>query len=300
MRILVTGGAGDIGAYVVRELASHGSPPAVLDMRLPRSRVEAVDYVQCDLMNLQATLETVDNYDLVIHLAAIPHPYSDPPDRVMAVNMVTCFNVLEAIRRNGIRRIIYACSDSASGFGIHNVELMPLYLPVDERHPCWPHESYSLTKRFGEEMVEAYARAYGIEAISLRYCWVWLERDAPAVRKIVQARLHGRFETNSLFCGYISPNDVARAVRAATSYRFPSDQAVPFEAFYLAADSTYNPEPTLEALSRRFDPLPEMLDPEYFVSNPFASALDTRKAKRLLGFRPTDTWDTYDQWERTE
>ena len=98
MNILVTGGAGAIGRYVVQDLAAHGFVPTILDLGPVPERDDGIAYVQCDLMDLNATLDVVRGYDVVVHLAAIPNPYSDPPDRVMAVNTVTTFNVLEAIR----------------------------------------------------------------------------------------------------------------------------------------------------------------------------------------------------------
>jgi len=109
--------------------------------------------------------------------------------------------------------------------------LRPLYLPIDEEHPCWPHESYSLTKRFGEEMVENYAIAYGIEAICLRYCWVRLERDPEAIRRIVEASRRGERSLKPWFGCYIAPHDVAQACRLAAGYAFPPEQEIPFEAF---------------------------------------------------------------------
>ena len=297
MKTLITGGAGAIGPYVVQDLAAHGLSPTILDIRPPRKRSEGVDYVQCDLMDYPATLEAIQGYDVVVHLAAIPNPYHDPPDRVMAVNMVTTFNVLEAVRLNGIRRIVYGCSESSSGFGIHNVELRPLYLPIDEEHPCWPHEVYSLTKRFGEEMVANYARAYGLEGLSLRYNWVWTERDTEAVHQIVQANLRGERRPRPWFGCYIAPHDVAQACRLAATYVFPPGQEVSFEAFYLAAGSTFLCTPTLEALQEHFA-LPEIRAAEYFQANPFAPPFDLRKARRVLGFKPTKSWQTFDQWER--
>ena len=298
MKTLITGGAGAIGRYVVQEFVSHELCPTILDVSPPFKRDDGVDYVQCDLVDYQATLDAVRGYDVVVHLAAIPHPYNDPPDRVMAVNMVTTFNVLEAVRQNGIPRIVYGCSDSSSGFGIHNVELKPFYLPIDEEHPCWPHETYSLTKRFGEEMVANYARAYGIEGLSLRYNWVWVERDTEAVRKIIQANLRGERRPRPWFGCYIAPHDVAQACRLAALYAFPPEQEVPFEAFYLAADATFLCTPTLEALRAHFDPLPEVRDAAYFESNPFAPPFDLRKAERLLGFKPAKSWRTFEQWEK--
>ena len=303
MKVLVTGGAGDIGRYVVRDLLDHGLSTTILDVRpAPQWRGEA-GYVQCDLMDLAATLDAVRGYDVVIHLAAIPHPYNDPLERVMAVNMVTAFNVLEAVYRNGIPRIVYGCSESSSGFGIHNVELRPLYLPIDEGHPCWPHESYSLTKRFGEEMVENYAIAYGIEAISLRYCWVWLERDRAGIERIVAASADaaGERDAKAWFGCYIAPHDVAQACRLSALYEFPAEfsegQRPPFEAFYLTAETTYLQTPTLEALRAHFDPLPNVRDETYFDQDPFAPPFDTRKAQRLLGFKPTKDWRAFAEWD---
>ena len=298
MRILVTGGAGAIGRYVVRELAAQGLDTTALDLRTPKSPVSGVRYIECDLCDLGATLRAVRGYDVVVHLAAIPNPNRDPPDRVMSVNMVTTYNVLEAVRLNGIRRIVYGCSESASGFGIHNVELVPLYLPIDEEHPCWPHETYSLTKLFGEEMVQHYALAYGIEGLSLRYCWVWVARDREAVQGIVGAGLRGECGDRPGFGCYIAPHDVAQACRQAAGYVFPEGSSPPFEAFYLTARTTFLPISTLDALARQFDPLPEVRDAAYFCANPYAPPFDTRKAQRLLGFRATKTWQKYDLWDR--
>jgi len=297
MRILLTGGAGDIGAYVLQDLTSRGITTTVLDVRKPQAPFSDVPFLHCDLTNLENTLAAVRGYDVVIHLAAIPHPYNDPPDRVIAVNTVSAFNVLEAVRQNGIPRIVYGCSESASGFGIHNVELKPRYLPIDEAHPCWPHESYSLSKWFGERMIENYARAYGIEGISLRYCWVWLERDKRSVRQIVEASARGESNPKPWYGCYIAPHDVAQGCRLAALFDFPADQDIPFEAFYLTAETTFHPVPTLEALRRHFDPLPEIRDPGYFEAAPFAPTFDTRKAQRLLGFRPTHTWPSFDEWK---
>jgi len=298
MRILVTGGSGAIGAYVIKDLLDHGFEPTILDAREPRVHKGQVPFVQCDLMDLPATIEAIKGYDVVVHLAAIPTPFNDPPDRVLGVNMVTCFNVLEAVRLNEIPRIVYGCSESSTGFGIHNVELEPLYLPIDEAHPCWPHESYSFSKRFGEVMTENYARAYGIEAISLRYCWVWLERDADAIHTNIAAGLRGEMDPKNWFGGFIAPHDVAQAVRLAASYEFAGDMAFPFEAFYFTAETTFLPVPTLEALASHFDPMPEIRSPEYYAENPFAPPFDIRKAKRLLGFKPTKDWRTFDAWEK--
>lgn len=297
MRIIVTGGSGDIGGYVVRDLRAHGITPVILDVRPPRAEAGA-EYVPCDLMSLDAAAEAIRDCDAVVHLAAIPNPFNDPAERVMAVNMVTTYNVLEAVRLNRVPRIVYGCSESSSGFGVHRVELRPRYLPIDEEHPCWPHEAYSFTKRFGEEMVREYSHAFGIEGISLRYCWVWLDRDAAAIRGILRSRAEGEHDPKAWFGSWIAPHDVAQGCRRACAYSFPAGAAVPFEAFYLTAPATFLAEPTLDSLRRHFDPLPEVRDPLYFAAEPHASPYDTRKAQRLLGFSATRDWRDFERWPR--
>lgn len=209
MRVIVTGGSGDIGRYVVHELHAHGFTPVILDVRPPRTATGHAEYVRCDLMSLDAAVREIRDCDAVVHLAAIPNPFNDPAERVMAVNMVTTYNVLEAVRLNRVPRIVYGCSESSSGFGVHRVALTPRYLPLDEEHPCWPHEVYSFTKRFGEEMVREYSRAFGIAGISLRYCWVLVDRDAEAIRGILRSQAEGRRDPKAWFGSYIAPHDVA-------------------------------------------------------------------------------------------
>jgi len=298
MRVLVTGGAGAIGEYVVVELLRHHMDVTVLDLRPPQGSCTGADYIPCDLTNLASAREAIRGGDAVVHLAAIPNPQKDPPERVLSVNLVSTFNVLESMRLNGVGRIVYACSESATGFGIHNVWYKPLYVPIDEVHPCWPHECYSLSKFYGEEFVQQYARAYGIQSISLRYPWVWTERDDAGAREMVRRGRAGEYAGGEGFGAYIAPHDVAQGVRLALAFRFPQDQATAFEAFFLHAETTYLPVPTLQALAAQYGSLPALRDADYFAAQANAPAFDTRKARRLLGYRPLKDWRTYEDWEK--
>lgn len=297
MKILLTGGAGNVGTYVVWHLAHSGLSHTVVDKKEPGRLPEGVDFVPCDLMNLEDTIRNICGYDVVIHLAAIPNASIAPPEHVMAVNMVTCYNVLEAVRRNGIPRIVYAGSESSTGFGIHDVVLKPLYLPVDEEHPLWPHESYSFTKRFGEEMVENYARAYGIEALSLRYCGVWEKNNLAELTAMIAPFRRGEIAPAPWFGCYVAAQDVAQAVRLAVQYRFSDDEPFPFEAFFIMAGNTFYSEPTLEVMKRIYGDVPQVRDPMYYEENPCAPPFDIRKARRLLGYEPKCDCRHIEQWE---
>ena len=294
MRIAVTGGSGNIGTYVCNQFKDAGDEVAALDIRPPEADVA---FVKVDLCDLEATQEAIAGFDQIVHLAAIPDPYKDPAERVMSVNMTSTFNLFEAAHRQGISRVIYGCSESSTGFGIHEVALAPLYLPVDEAHPCWPHETYSLSKHFGERIGDNYAHAFGLEVVSLRYAWVWDKRCIDAAKGIVaRARAGDLGAGDPWFGAYIAVHDVAGACLAASRYRFPTAREYPYEAFFLTARDTFYALPTLEVLARVFDPLPEVRDQAYFDANPHASVFDIRKAQRLLGWQPRFDALDFEKW----
>ncbi|MFN8489594.1 MAG: NAD-dependent epimerase/dehydratase family protein [Caldilineaceae bacterium] len=295
MRVGVTGGSGAIGAYVCEEFAQAGHDVVSLDRVPPAGHVA---FVEVDFRDLEKTCAALTNFDQVVHLAAIPDPYNDPLVEVISVNTTINYTVFEALRLNKIPRVIYGCSDSSTGFGIHNVALKPLYVPLDEEHPLWPHETYSLSKHFGERMAETYAKAYGIEAISLRYNWVWVKRwRAKAAQAVADARSGILAQESAWLGGYISVRDVARACFAASKYRFPPQQALPYEAFFLTARNTSYSLPTVELLQAIYGEIPPIKDPGYFEQDPYASVFDIRKAERLLGWTPQDTWQNFEQLE---
>jgi len=285
MKVLITGGSGNIGVYVVEELKDIHEL-SILDLK-PAVLPGGIPFLKVDLTDAEETASAVKGFDAVIHLAAIPHPFNDPGERVMHVNMVGTYNLLEAVRQNGIPRLIFGCSESASGFGIHKASHKPRYFPIDEEHPSWPHESYSLSKYFGEIMCREYSRAYGIETISLRYCWVWLERDRAAIEAVLKNK---ELDLKNWFGAYIFPEDVAQACRLSLDYVF--DEGLPrFEDFYLSAADTFQKIASLELIKRLYPKdTPPVKNRGYFQKNPRASLFDITKARKKLGFEPKKSW----------
>lgn len=281
MKTLVTGGGGAIGEFVVAEL-KQAHEVIVLDVR-PPARHTDVPFRQVDLLDPDATAAAVQDVDIIVHLAAIPHPFDDPGDRVMHVNMVTAYNVAEAARNCGVRRVIYGGSDSGTGFGIHNVVHKPLYLPMDVAHPCWPHESYSLSKYFGEQIFREYSRAYHMEVVSVRFLWVLLERNRASIEKLLATRER---EPPTWLGGYVMPQDVAKMIRLAAEYDMVPDDPFPFAAFYAHAARTFNTTETLEQAAKLWGTVPEIRRPGYYERNPFAPFFDLTDACEKLGYRP--------------
>ena len=278
MRVLVTGGSGNVGAYALHVLARHHTV-VNLDVR-PSRLFPKVPFLKVDLADPAATLAAVRDFDVVVHLAAIPNPFNDPGDRIIGFNIVTTYNLLEAVRAAGIRRVVYGCSESATGFGLHNVAHIPEYVPIDEEHPLWPHESYSLSKYFGERMCEEYSRAYGIEAISLRYGCVWLDAISEEIEQILSHR------PDAGFGAYVFPEDVARAVALAAGCdmsAWPSR----FEAFFVMAEKSVLSVPTVRGVEAHCGRKGIPVRPEgYFRDDPYRSAFNIEKARRLLAFDP--------------
>ncbi len=314
MKTAVTGGSGAIGSYVCKEMLNAGHTVVSVD-QLPPPKGE-VGFSKVDLCDLEATYAALEGFDQVIHLAAIPHPFNDPPNSVMGVNMTIAFNVFEAARRGGISRVIYGCSESSTGFGIHEVNLKPLYIPIDEQHPCWPHEAYSLSKYFGEQIGLKYAQVFELEIVSLRYAWVWLKRDEDMIKSIVVVSREGEsrhvstprssnppaesrmntFDKKNWLGAYIAVRDVAKAFLAACEFSFTS-QSPRFEAFFLTAKNTFHPIPTLDVLRELYGELPEIRDKAYFEDNPYASVFDIRKAERQIAWTPQFDWHGFENWE---
>ncbi len=169
VQVLVTGGAGFIGHHLAAALANRGARVRVLDNLSSgkATRLESlagrVELVVGSVTDSQALAQAVRNVEIVFHEAAlvsVPQSIGRPLDYQL-VNSTGTLNVLEAARKAGVRRVIYAASSSAYG----PQETMPL---VESMRPN-PISPYAVTKLSGEMHCSVYATAYGMETISLRY-----------------------------------------------------------------------------------------------------------------------------------
>jgi len=168
MRTMVTGGAGFIGSNLVKQLMLDGHEVTVLDNLLSGYRCNLdpfpeVRFVEGDVRDDAAVADAIKGVEVVFHLAAsvgnkrsIDHPITDAE-----INVLGTLRVLEAARREGVRKIV--TSSSAGIFG----ELTTL--PIREDHPVEPDSPYGCTKLCEEKQCLAYAKLYDIEAVCLRY-----------------------------------------------------------------------------------------------------------------------------------
>lgn len=166
MRIFLTGGAGFIGSHTSRSLLAAGHEVTILDNLSNGHRdhiPEGSRFIEGDLADER--LDTwLRDHDAVIHMAAfVPVPLSIENAVAYAENnVVNTVRLLEAMRRSGVRRIVF--SSSATVYGT------PLRLPISEDDPVQAQSNpYGATKVAAEAFIAVYHRLHGFDATILRY-----------------------------------------------------------------------------------------------------------------------------------
>ena len=170
MKTLVTGGAGFIGSHLCELLLAQGHQVLALDSlvsgRLQNLKTIAGEpgmrFVQADICNSEAIAPYFEGVDWVFHLAGLADivPSIEQPAQYFQTNVTGTLHVLEAARRCGAKRLVYAASSSSYG--------VPDVYPTPETAPIKPLYPYALTKHMGEELVLHWARVYQMPAMSLR------------------------------------------------------------------------------------------------------------------------------------
>lgn len=166
---LVTGGAGFIGSHLVDELVRRGRPVRVLDdfstgLRSNVARLPAVDVVEGSLTDPAAVARAVQGAGVVYHLgalASVARSVENPPVTHAACATGT-LNLLDAARKSGVRRVVYAASSSA--YGGHSSEC-----GQTEDLPTVAKSPYAAAKLAGELYMQAFAHTYGLETVRLRF-----------------------------------------------------------------------------------------------------------------------------------
>jgi len=160
LKVLVTGGSGFVGSYVVRELVKAGKE--VLDFDLVSPEQGSSEFVKGDILNFGQVLKVLEGVDVVCHVAAIGDVYraEENPRLATEINVLGTVNLLEAARIKGIKRFIYTSTWEVYG----DVEDQVL----TEETANKPHHPYNTTKYCGDLMVQCYSRFYGIPAVILR------------------------------------------------------------------------------------------------------------------------------------
>ena len=275
MRIVITGGSGNVGRYVVDELRKFHHKVTVFDVK--ESKDKDVTFVKGDMLKIDDCRRAFEGAEAIVHLAAIPHPLNDPPEKVFNINVAGTFNIHQAAADLGIGKVVQASSDSSYDFNFRKEAdvLLPEYLPIDEDHPQKLQDPYGLSKKVGEEIARSFVSRYGMTTVALRICWVVFPEPESVLEFKKKLKKGGGYWYNDV-------RDVAYAFRLAIEAKGLKN----YEVFCISAQDTATELDSIE-LTRR----------EWGSHIPFTreikgreSLYDWTKARVLLGYQPRYTW----------
>ena len=298
MNILVTGGAGFIGSHTVERLLSQGSAqvtildnfndyydPAIKRVNL-RKIADRVTVREADLTDRAAVDAVFDagKFDAVIHLAARAgvRPSIERPELYIDTNIKGTFNLLEACKRTGCRKFVFASSSSV--YGVNKK------VPFCETDAILQTISpYAMTKMAGEQMCSNYAHLYNIRVVCLRFFTVYGPRQRPDLaiskftRRIEDGETIDRYGDGNTARDYTFISDIVDGVIGALAY----ETGPICDIFNLGGSQTVTLNEmisTIEAAVGKKAIVNAM--PEQPGDVPLTSA-DVSKAKELLHFKPT-------------
>ena len=271
MRIVVTGGSGKGGTWVVRELRDAGHDVLNVDVRHDGS-----PHGQClvaDLTDLGQTLDALSGADAVVHFAAIPAPGLRAEGETFRINALSTYNVFAAAVAHRMRRVVWASSETVLGLPF---DIPPAFAPVDETIEPRPESSYALSKLVSETMATQFARRSGVGFLGLRISNI-MEPDDYALFPSYWDDA-GLRKWN--LWGYVDARDVALAVRLGLE----TDLAGA-EVCIVAAADTVMTRPSADLIAEVFPSVPLRREVKGCET-----LLSIDRARRLIGYEPAHHW----------
>jgi nucleoside-diphosphate-sugar epimerase len=287
-RICVTGASGRAGRATVHELRERGVEVAATDVAATPEDLES-GVLRADLGDYGQALQALEGTDAVVHLANIPAPGLATPAVTFNANLAMNFNVFYAAARLGLKRVVWASSETTLGvpFGVTPEDerfmeaegAAPRYAPVDEDHYPVATMTYALSKVASETVAGEIAKWSGIPFVALRFSNIFDAAEYPQLRSIwadPQARKWNLW-------GYVDARDVATACRLALEA--PDDAVGASPSLVIAAADTVMNRPSAALLEEVFPGVPRRRD-----LGEFESLLATDRAREAIGYEPQHSW----------
>ena len=288
-RIFFTGASGKAGKHVASYLSNKGM--RVLNADLQNFKQSNIDYLKVDItdaaqvfssmsahMNVNELRENAEplKYDAVVHFAAIPRILMASDIETYKVNVMGTYHVLESAIKLGIKKIIFASSETVYGLCFSHNKPDPISLPVTEDDLVRPMDSYAMSKVVNEETARAFQRRSGIDIYGLRIGNV-IEPDEYHIFKDFckdpAVRIPNAFN-------YIDARDLGQAVELCIN-----NDGLGFEIFNVSNDQNSVDLSTQEIIKSFYPNVPlkyKMGSKECLYSN--------KKIKSKLGFSPSFEW----------
>jgi nucleoside-diphosphate-sugar epimerase len=288
-RVIVTGGSGLAGKWVVEDLVAHGYEVLNVD-RVPMAKGTArtliTDITDAgQVFNALASTTTPKEFDddiepkpidAIVHFAAIPRILVTTDSEVFRINVMGTYNILDAASKYGIRKVIVASSETTYGVVFAHRHRNPVYFPLDEEYPVDPMDSYATSKVINEVTAKAFHARTGADI----YCFRIGNVLDPADYQRFPSWLADPALRKRIAWSYIDGRDLATATRLAIE-----KDGLGFQVMNVAADDVSSDLPTAELLKRFYPNVP--------VRKPlgeFETLLSNEKLKRSLGWQQAYKW----------
>jgi nucleoside-diphosphate-sugar epimerase len=272
MKVCLTGASGRAGRAVLTDLREHGYEVVPVDLvssaQAPVLRADLTDYGQA--------VEVLTGVDAVVHLANIPAPGLSTPAVTFNQNMTMNFNVFQAAAQAGLRRVVWASSETTLGLPF---DVPPRYVPVDEDHYPVPTTTYALSKVASETVAGQIAQWSGIPFIALRFSNILGPAEYETFPSVWADPSLRRWN----LWGYIDERDAALSCRLALEADVTGSQS-----FIIAAADTAMNRPSADLMAEFFPDVPVTGD----ISGN-TTLLSIARATEILGFTPQHSWRDY-------
>ena len=285
--VIVTGGSGKAGRATIRELLDHGYQVMNVDSEAPVEQL--CHFMRTDLNDLGQTVDAlrlltgtiarrrmaIGEPPAVIHLAGIPAPGLAPDATIFQNNMMTTYNVFSAAVRAGLKRVVWASSETT--YGIPFTRSPPAFAPITEEHPLAPESGYALAKVLCERAASEMNRWNpGTTFVGLRISNIFEQKDYAAIPSFWDDPALRRWNLWS----WVDARDVAQACRLSLEA-----DVTGAEVFTIAAADTLMKTPSRELMVAHFPNT--KLDSKL---GEFETLLSIEKARRMLGYSPRHGW----------
>jgi uronate dehydrogenase len=158
-RILLTGAAGDIGTRLRKILKPVYPDLRLSDLKKPSDLRPDEEFIAADLAHIEQVEKAVDGIDGIIHLGG--YSVEGPWETILQSNIIGCYNLFEAARKKGVKRVVFASSNHAVGF-------YPRHHHTGVDVTVRPDSRYGVSKAFGEALGSLYADKHGLRVLCLR------------------------------------------------------------------------------------------------------------------------------------
>jgi nucleoside-diphosphate-sugar epimerase len=285
--VIVTGGSGKAGRATIRELLAHGYQVMNVDTVAPAEPLchfmktdlndlgQAVDALRLAAGTIDRRRMSIGEPSAVIHLAGIPAPGLAPDATIFQNNMMTTYNVFSAAIRAGLRRVVWASSETT--YGIPFTRSPPLAAPITEEHRLAPESGYALAKVLCERAASEMNRWNpGTTFAGLRISNIFEEKDYETIPSFWNDPALRRWNLWS----WVDARDVAQACRLGIEADLSGA-----EVFTIAAADTLMKTASRDLVAAGF--------PETKVDaglGEFETLLSIEKAHRMLGYSPRHSW----------